>query len=46
MMAVREGDGGDVVTEAEWGAGTGPTPMLEYLKGIASEPSLRLFACT
>jgi hypothetical protein len=33
------------VTESEWLAATDPAPMLEYLRGKASERKLRLFAC-
>jgi hypothetical protein len=33
------------VDEAEWLACTDPTPMLEYLRGKASDRRLRLFAC-
>jgi hypothetical protein len=33
------------VTEAEWLASTDPKPMLEFLRGKASERKLRLFAC-
>ncbi|WP_238602501.1 hypothetical protein [Fimbriiglobus ruber] len=33
------------MTEAEWLAATDPTPMLEFLRGKASERKLRLFAC-
>jgi len=33
------------MTEAEWLAATDPTPMLEFLKGKASDRRLRLFAC-
>ena len=32
------------VTEAEWIAGTDPTPLLVFLRGKASERKLRLFA--
>jgi hypothetical protein len=32
------------LTEAEWLAATDPTPMLEFLKGKASDRKLRLFA--
>lgn len=32
------------MTEAEWLASTNPTPMLEYLRGKASDRKLRLFA--
>jgi hypothetical protein len=32
------------VTEAEWVGGTNPDPMLEFLRGKASERKLRLFA--
>jgi hypothetical protein len=34
------------VTEAEWLACADPTPMLEFLRGKASERKLRLFACS
>jgi hypothetical protein len=37
------GEGG-AVTEAEWLACADPTPMLEFLRGKASERKLRLFA--
>jgi hypothetical protein len=33
------------MTEAGWLACTGPGPMLEFLRGRASERKLRLFAC-
>jgi hypothetical protein len=33
------------VTEAEWLATTDPQPMLDFLRGRASERKLRLFAC-
>jgi hypothetical protein len=33
------------MTEAEWLKGTAPEPMLEFLKGRASERKLRLVAC-
>jgi len=32
------------MTEQEWLAGTDPKPMLEFLRGKASERKLRLFA--
>jgi hypothetical protein len=32
------------MTEAEWNACTDPTPMLEFLRGTASDRKLRLFA--
>src|SRR4051794_28609412 len=35
---------GDALTEAEWLACTDPTPMLEFLRGRASDRKLRLFA--
>ena len=33
------------MTEAGWLTATDPTPMLEFLKGKASDRQLRLFAC-
>src|SRR5690242_11006519 len=33
------------MTEAEWLAATDPTPMLEFLRGQASDRKLLLFAC-
>lgn len=33
------------MTEAEWLVATDPAPMLEFLKGRASDRKLRLFAC-
>jgi hypothetical protein len=33
------------VTEAEWDTCEDPTPMLEFLRGKASDRKLRLFAC-
>jgi hypothetical protein len=33
------------VTEAEWLAAINPQPMLEFIRGRASERKLRLFAC-
>jgi hypothetical protein len=42
---MTEGTSGEkTVTEAEWLACTDPTPMLEFLRGGASERKLRLFA--
>jgi hypothetical protein len=35
----------DAVTEAEWLTATDPKPMLEFLRGKASDRKLRLFAC-
>src|SRR4051794_2671829 len=35
---------GLAMTEAEWLAGTNPTPMLEFLEGKTSERKFRLFA--
>ena len=36
---------GPAMTEPEWQACTNPVPMLESLRGTASERKLRLFAC-
>jgi hypothetical protein len=36
---------GPEMTESEWQAWTNPVPMLECLRGAASERKLRLFAC-
>ena len=33
------------MTEAEWLASDDPTPLLEYLRGEASDRKLRLYAC-
>lgn len=33
------------MTEPDWLGGTDPTPMLEFLRGRASDRKLRLFAC-
>src|SRR5688572_26743878 len=33
------------MTEQEWLAATDPTPILEFLRGKASDRKLRLFAC-
>ena len=33
------------MTEAEWMASTDPLPMLEFVRGKASDWKLRLFAC-
>jgi hypothetical protein len=33
------------MTEAQWRSGGDPAPMLEFLRGRASERKLRLFAC-
>jgi hypothetical protein len=41
----RDTSGEKTVTESEWLACTDPTPMLEFLRGKASERKLRLFAC-
>jgi hypothetical protein len=35
----------DAVTEEEWLGSTDPRPMLEFLRGKASDRQLRLFAC-
>lgn len=53
MRAVQEGTSaaagscrlGTAMTEAEWLACTDPMPMIEFLRGTASERKLRLFAC-
>ena len=34
------------MTEAEWVEATDPTPMLEFLRGKASDRKRRLFACS
>jgi hypothetical protein len=36
---------GDAVTEAKWLACTDAAPMLEFIRGRASDRKLRLFAC-
>jgi len=45
---VRQGGGGGregvAVTEAEWNACSDPQPMLEFLRGKASDGKLRMFA--
>jgi hypothetical protein len=33
------------MTESEWLTGTDPQPMLEFLRGKASDSKLRLLAC-
>src|SRR5258708_15072627 len=39
------GERGWAMTQQEWLAATDPGPMLEFMRGKASDRKLRLFAC-